>query len=73
MKKIKLTDDTKKGLLQALLKRSPGQYGAYEKTVTEIISRIREQGDQALFACTKEFDHFETNRSEERRVGKECL
>ncbi len=63
MKKIKLTDDTKKGLLQALLKRSPGQYGAYEKTVAEIISRIREQGDQALFACTKEFDHFETNAS----------
>ena len=63
MKKIKLTDDTKKGLLQALLKRSPSQYGAYEKTVTEIISRIREQGDQALFACTKEFDHFETNAS----------
>ena len=56
MKKITLTDESMKGLLENLLKRSPVSYGEYEETVQEIIARIRKEGDQALFAYTKQFD-----------------
>ena len=45
MKKITLTDESMKGLLENLLKRSPVSYGEYEETVQEIIARIRKEGD----------------------------
>lgn len=61
MRKVKLTEETKKGLLEDLLKRSPNHYGKYEGIVADIIARIREQGDAALFAYTKEFDHCDIN------------
>lgn len=61
MRKVKLTEETKKGLLEDLLKRSPNHYGKYEGIVADIIGRIREEGDAALFSYTKEFDHCEIN------------
>lgn len=63
MKKVKLTEETKRGLMQDLLKRSPSHYGKQEKAVADIIGRIREQGDKALFAYTKEFDHCDIDAS----------
>lgn len=63
MKKVKLTEETKKGLLQDLLKRSPNHYGKYEGIVADIISKIREQGDAALFSYTKELDHCDLDAS----------
>ena len=52
-----LTEASISDILASLLKRSPHQYSEYEATVNDIIARIREQGDEALFAYTKEFDH----------------
>lgn len=39
MRTVKLDDTTKKNLLDTLLKRSPGNYGEYNDTVTEKIGR----------------------------------
>ena len=50
MRKIKLTDESKKNILEDLLKRSPNSYGEYEGTVNAILEDIRENGDQAVFS-----------------------
>lgn len=57
MRMIKLTEETKKGLLESLLKRSPEHYGEYEGIVADIVSNIRKAGDEALFSYTKKLDH----------------
>ncbi len=51
-----LDNDLRKNLLENLLKRSPNQYGEDEKAVTEILNRVKEEGDSALFAYTEKFD-----------------
>ena len=61
MKTLKLTNETTKTLLEKLLKRSPISYGSYEKSVNEIITQVREDGDEAIFALEKKFDHAELN------------
>lgn len=61
MRTIQLTEKTKKDLLNCLLKRSPGNYAKYEFTVAEIIDKVREEGDSALFSYTKKFDKWEMN------------
>ena len=59
----KLNKDTKKNLLEDLLKRSPHQYGRYEKGVSEILEQIRERKDEAVFEYTKRFDKADINAS----------
>jgi len=45
MRIVRLTKDTKKDLLNNLLKRSPNNYGQYEAAVAEIIGAVREKGE----------------------------
>ena len=52
----KLDQNTKKDLLEKLLKRSPTSYGSYEQSVREILDAVRERRDQALFEYTEKFD-----------------
>ena len=59
MRKITLTSESTKDILENLLKRSPNNYGKYEAAVTAILNKVRAEGDSALFAYTKEFDHVE--------------
>lgn len=59
MRTIKLTKETKADILTNLLKRSPSNYGTYEATVAEIVGNVREKGDEAVFAYTKQFDKFD--------------
>lgn len=59
MRMVTLTKQTTKDILENLLKRSPGQYGSYEAAVKEILEKVREEGDEALFAYTKKFDRAE--------------
>ena len=59
MKLVTLTQETKKDLLNHLLKRSPNNYGAFEERVQVIIQEVRAKGDEALFAYTKQFDKVE--------------
>lgn len=63
MKTLKLTEESRENLLQDLLKRSPNNYGQYETTVNEIITLVKEQGDEALFSLTKKFDKWDMNVS----------
>lgn len=56
MRKVKLTEESKKDILQNLLKRSPSSYGQYEDTVNGILEDVRERGDSAVFEYTKKFD-----------------
>lgn len=56
MKIIKLTQESKDNLLNDLLKRSPNNYGQYEKTVQDIIADVRANGDATLFELAHKFD-----------------
>ncbi len=51
-----LDENTKKNLLEDLLKRSPNSYGEYEACVQEILDTVREKQDEAVFDYTKKFD-----------------
>ena len=59
MRKVTLTKESTKGILENLLKRSPNQYGTFEASVAEILARVKNGGDAELFACTREFDRAE--------------
>lgn len=52
----KLDENTKKNLLEDLLKRSPNSYGAYESSVQEILDTVKEKRDEAVFEYTAKFD-----------------
>ena len=52
----KLNEDTRKNLLEDLLKRSPNQYPEYEARVSAILDAVKKDKDQAVFAFTKKFD-----------------
>lgn len=65
MRIVELTSDTKKDLLNSLLKRSPNNYGQYEDVVAGIIEAVKEKGDQALFDYTLQFDKC--------RITKDCI
>ena len=56
MKVVRLNENSKKDILNDLLKRSPDNYDNYEKTVREICENVREKGDTALFEYTNKFD-----------------
>ncbi len=58
-----LNSESKKNLLEDLLKRSPNNYGQYEKGVQEILSRVKEEKDQAIFDYTEKFDHVKIDAS----------
>lgn len=66
----KLTEDTRKNLLEELLKRSPNSYKQYEQTVNEIIEQVRQNGDSAVFSYTRQFDGAEIGE-DTIRVTKE--
>lgn len=56
MRKLKLNKESKKDLLDTLLKRSPNHYRSYEGQVAEVLNEVREKKDMALFEFTKRFD-----------------
>lgn len=59
IKTIKLTAETKKDLLNSLLKRSPNNYTEYESVVADIITNVRANGNKAVFDYTKKFDKWD--------------
>ena len=56
MRIVKLNAETKKDLLNNLLKRSPNNFGDFAETVQAIVDDVKDNGDQALFSYTKKFD-----------------
>ena len=71
MKIIKLDSESKKDILENLLKRSPNQYEKYAKTVNEIIEEVKSKKDQALFYYTKQFDKADLNSGNIRVTEEE--
>ncbi|HKL99982.1 MAG TPA: histidinol dehydrogenase [Mobilitalea sp.] len=71
MKIIDLNENTKKNILEDLLKRSPNQYGAYEDAVADILMEVRKKGDQALFTFTEKFDKALINKENIRVTTEE--
>ena len=71
MRTVTLTKETTKDILENLLKRSPNQYGSYEAAVREILAKIQDEGDGALFAYTKKFDRAEITEQNVRVTDEE--
>lgn len=70
MRIVKLTKESTSNILEGMLKRSPNNYGSYESAVAEILSNVKENGDNAVFEYTRKFDGFELN-SENIKVTEE--
>ena len=62
MRTVKLTKESTKDILENLLKRSPNNYGKFESAVAQILDKVKKDGDEALFAYTKEFDKAEVTK-----------
>ena len=61
MRIVKLNEDSKKNILEDLLKRSPNNYDQYADSVNEILSNVKENGDKAIFDYTKKFEGADIN------------
>lgn len=71
MKRLQLNQSSIENILDNLLKRSPNQYGSYQKTVEHILDEVKEKGDEALFAFTKEFDKADISSTNIRVTDEE--
>ena len=70
MRIVRLTEDTKKEALEALIGRNPSGFEEQEKAVRKIIETVRTGGDKALFAYEKKFDKCELT-ADTVRVSRE--
>ncbi|MBQ9701233.1 MAG: histidinol dehydrogenase [Lachnospiraceae bacterium] len=61
MRIVRLNEETKKDILDNLLKRSPNNYDSYADTVAEIVNNVRANGDKAVAEYTLKFDKTEIN------------
>lgn len=61
MRIVKLNEQTRQNVLEDLLKRSPNNYTRYEAAVNEIIEKVKQEKDKAVFDYTLQFDHFALN------------
>ena len=71
MRKVTLTKESTRDILGNLLKRSPNNYGKFESAVAEILAKVKSEGDEALFAYTKQFDKVEINKGTIRVIEEE--
>ena len=71
MRKVTLTKESTRDILGNLLKRSPNNYGIFESAVAEILAKVKSEGDEALFAYTKQFDKVEINKDTIRVTEEE--
>lgn len=56
MRILKLDENSKKDILENLLKRSPNNYDKYNDVVLSVVNDIKENKDKALFSYTEKFD-----------------
>lgn len=71
MKTIKIDEESKKRLLEDLLKRSPNNYDSYTEAVNDVITNVKKNGDAAVFEYTKRFDNVELDASSIRVTEEE--
>lgn len=76
MRIVDLTEETKKDLLNSLLKRSPNNYDSYTATVNEIVHNVRTYGDKALHDYTLQFDKADITQENmvvtEQEIAQAC-
>ena len=63
MRIVSLGENSKKNILNDLLKRSPNNYDEFAGSVNEILNNVRNNGNKALFEYTKKFDGADINPS----------
>lgn len=63
MRIVELTEESRKDILENLLKRSPNNYTEFEGRVNAIIEKVRSDRDEAVFSYTKQFDGADINAS----------
>lgn len=63
MRILELTEETRKDILENLLKRSPNNYGEFEGRVNAIIEAVRKDRDAAVFSYTRQFDGADIDAS----------
>lgn len=71
MRIINLNSESKKNILENLLKRSPNQYEEYTNTVNNIIEEVKLRKDEALYEYTKCFDKADINADNVRVTVEE--
>ena len=71
MRIVQLSQESRKSILNDLLKRSPNNYGQYESTVNDIIETVKAKGDEAIFEYTKKFDRFDLTAENIKVTRKE--
>jgi histidinol dehydrogenase len=71
MRIVTLDETSKQNILADLLKRDPNNYEEYSDTVAKIVDTVKNQGDSAVFAYTKEFDKADINASNIRVTTEE--
>lgn len=58
MKILEVNEKTRMQVRDILSQRETGRYTEQEAIVQEILARVREEGDAALFGYTEQFDHI---------------
>ena len=58
----RLTKSTMEDMQKKMLRRSPDSYPREEAAVAEILQRVKEEGDAALFAYEKQFDNADLTK-----------
>ena len=71
MRIIELNDKNKSEFKKVLDNRAAGCYPDIEKTVSDIIENVRNNGDKALFEYSKKFDRYELTAETIRVSEKE--
>ena len=71
MRTVRLNEASRKELMEKLSKRGMGEHGEYEETVREMVYRVKEEGDKALFSYIRQFDCEKINASNIRVTEKE--
>ena len=71
MRMIELNSETKKNILEDLLKRSPNQYDLYVEAVADILKEVRNRKDAAMFDYTRRFDKADLTKDTIRVTEEE--
>jgi histidinol dehydrogenase len=71
MRIVTLDASARENILSSLLKRDPNNYESYTAAVQEIVDRVKEEGDAAVFAYTKKFDGADIDSSTIRVTEEE--
>ena len=71
MRIVSLTNETKKNLLEDLLKRSTNDYGEYEKIVADIIENVKARKEEAIFEYSLKFDKCQMTKETFRVTPEE--